>query len=232
MSDRNRLFDLPPPLLAGFALRPLPAPLLSPFLDLAMTAMRRRHPEVFERLEALGEVAFLIDPVDLPFAFLLRLNGHAPRLRPVGEGEDPGPTAAAIRGPLRVLIDLLQGRLDGDAAFFSRDLAVEGDTEAIVTLRNAVDNGEIDVIEDLLSLLGPFDRPARRALDAAGTLFARAAQDIDAVRAAIVEPVTRRADMQAAELRRLEETVADLRRKLAKTARPARRMQPDRVDAS
>jgi len=204
MSDPENPPPRPPPLspvlLAGFALRPLPPVLLGPLLGLAMAAMRRRHPDVFERLEALGMVQFLIDPVDLPFGFLLRLGGPSPRLLAVRDGDDLGQPTATIRGPLLVLIDLLEGRLDGDAAFFSRDLVFEGDTEALLTLRNAVDSGEIDVVEDLLSLLRPFDGPVRHAIGVAGAVFARAVQDLDTVRAAVVDPA-RRADLQAADRR-------------------------------
>jgi len=65
-----------------------------------------------------------------------------------------------------MLIDLLEGRLDGDALFFSRELTVEGDTEAVLLLRNAVDSDEVDLFEDLLSVLGPLAGPLRFAADA------------------------------------------------------------------
>ena len=127
---------------------------------------------------------------------------------------------ATIRGPLLVLIDLLEGRLDGDAAFFSRDLAFEGDTEAVVVLRNAVDSGEIDLTADLLSVLGPLTAPAHHALNTAGALFARAAEDLDTLRAALLGPVARDAEIRAAEMRALADDVAELRRAVRRR-RPA-----------
>jgi predicted lipid carrier protein YhbT len=42
-------------------------------------------------------------------------------------------------------MQLLEGKLDGDALFFSRDLVVDGDTEAVVMLRNIIDGAE-DII--------------------------------------------------------------------------------------
>ncbi len=75
---------MPPPLspvlLAGLALGPLPPALLRPVLHLAMTVMRRRHPDVIERLDMLDGAEILIDPVDLPFRFLLRLTPPSPSL--------------------------------------------------------------------------------------------------------------------------------------------------------
>jgi predicted lipid carrier protein YhbT len=214
------LLPLSPVLLAGFALRPLPLAPLRPLLDLAMAVMRKRHPDVFERLDDLEDARFLIDPVDLPFRFALRLGPPAPRLSAVGEADDVESPTAVLRGPLVVLIRLLEGRMDGDAAFFSRDLVIEGDMEAVLTLRNAVDSGGIDLAEDLLSLFGPLNGPARRALGIAEALFARAGRDLETVRAAFVAPVAGRCDTQTARLRELEDDLADLRTRMPR-ANPA-----------
>jgi predicted lipid carrier protein YhbT len=207
--------------LAGLALGPLPPALLRPVLHLAMTVMRRRHPDVIERLEILDGAEIVIDPVDLPFGFVLRLTAPSPSLVALAKDDcaELAPTAT-IRGPLLVLIDLLEGRLDGDAAFFSRDLAFEGDTEAVVVLRNAVDSGEIDLTADLLSVLGPLAAPARHALDTAGALFARAARDLDTLSAALLGPATRAAEFRAAEMRALSDDVAELRRTVRRRGPP------------
>jgi predicted lipid carrier protein YhbT len=182
----------PPPvspvLFADLALRPLPPVLLRPFLHAAMTVMRHRHPDVFARLQILEGSAILIDPVDLPLRFLLSLEPPSPSLRALGRNDDSGLPTATIRGPLLVLIDLLEGRLDGDAAFFSRDLWFEGDTEAVLVLRNAIDSGEIDLKADLVSVMGPLAAPARHAVDAAGALLSRAARDLDTLRAVVLGP--------------------------------------------
>lgn len=186
----------PPPvspvLFVDLALRPLPPVLLGPFLHAAMTVMRHRHPDVFARLQSLEGTSILIDPVDLPLRFLLRLEPPSPTLRALGRNDDSGLPTATIRGPLLVLIDLLEGRLDGDAAFFSRDLWFEGDTEAVLVLRNAIDSGEIDLKADLVSVMGPLAAPARHAVDAAGALLIRAARDLDTLRTVVLGPSIRR----------------------------------------
>lgn len=214
---------LSPVLLAGFVLRPFPL-LPRPLLSLAMSAMRRRHPEVFGRLNSLGEAVFLIDPVDLPFSFLLRPGALPPVLKAVAEGADVGRPTATVRGPLLSLIDLLEGRMDGDALFFSRDLVVEGDVEAVLTLRNAVDSGEIKVLEDLLPPLGPLDRPIRQGFAALGAVFKRAARDLETLRAAFVGPVARSCERQAAILSEVEEKVANLESELRRKTRAGHRL--------
>lgn len=213
MSERpHRAPPLSPVLFAGFALRPIPTALLQPFLGRAMGVMHRRHRDVFGRLESLRDTVFLIEPVDLPFRFLLRPAAPRPVLRIVAEGKDVGNPSAIIRGPLLTLIDLMEGRLDGDAMFFTRDLVIEGDTEAVLTLRNAVDSGEINLLEDMLASLGPFRPLVRRGLGVAGALFARAGHDLETLHAAVVAPIARRCELLAAEVRRLEQQVTELRR--------------------
>ena len=208
-----------PVLLAGFAVRPFPLALLQPPLNAAMAAIARRHPTMFERLQDLDDPRFLIDPVDLPFFFVLRPNPSGPSLRAVRFSPDESEVTALIRGPLLTLIDLLNGRIDGDAMFFSRDLEIEGDTEAVVALRNAVDGAEIDLLGDLLSPLGPLAGPARRVAGLAGAVFSRASRDLEELRAAFIAPAMRRAEAQDSLSNDLEGKVKDFShpRRRAKT---------------
>ncbi len=199
---------LSPILLAGMILRPLPAAMLRPWTQFAMAVMRRRHAVVFNRLVDLGDTVFLIDPVDLPFVFRLRLGGSAPSLIPMKRQEPIGPApAVAIRGPLLVLIELLEGRGDADALFFSRNVVVEGDMEAAVALRNALEQDDINILRDLLAVAGPFAKLGERAATAAIRLYERAADDLETARSAALGPVAARCDQQAAKLRAVEEAL-------------------------
>lgn len=202
---------LSPVLLLGFVLRPAPKAPLRLAASLAMAAMARRHRAVFERLDGLENPDFLIEPADLPVRFLLSVALPSPRLTVLAEDEAPDlEPAATIRGPMPMLIDLLEGRIDGDALFFSRALAVEGDTAAVVALRNAVDGAEISLVEDVLAPLGPLGAPARALVRAGGSLYRRAERDLETLRAALVAPVVRRCDAQESRLRDLDETVTRL----------------------
>ncbi len=169
---------------------PIPLAPLGPALDLALSVMRRRHPAVFERLAELDDPLFLIDPVDLRMIFLLRPAGPAPSLIALRDETHLAPqtkATATIRGPLARLIDLLEGRIDGDALFFNRELVIEGDTEAVLLMRNAIDSDEVDLLEDILSVLGPLARPARRMADDGLGLISRFAHDLASMRAAFDE---------------------------------------------
>ena len=50
---------------------------------------------------------------------------------------------------------MAEGRLDGAALFFSRTLSIEGDMEATLALRNALDDARLDFGTLLLGCLGP-----------------------------------------------------------------------------
>ncbi|MCP4330523.1 MAG: lipid carrier protein [Alphaproteobacteria bacterium] len=205
------------------ALRPLPPVLLQPLLNVATTTVSHCHPGLFDRLAALPDSTFLIDPVDLPIGFLLRPSPPPSLVALAKDIQTEAPTAT-IRGPLLTLIQLLEGKLDGDALFFSRDLVVEGDTEAVVTLRNAIDGAGIDLKDDLLSVLGPLAPPIGSLVDRWVAAFTRTERNLEIVRRAILAPVAGRCEAQAAELRDLREQVAELVRQRAH--RSVRRSRP------
>jgi predicted lipid carrier protein YhbT len=61
---------------------------------------------------------------------------------------------------------MIDGALDGDALFFSRDLRVSGDTEAVVALRNALDDFEGSALDSVVRSFGLLSAPAALALSA------------------------------------------------------------------
>ncbi len=203
---------LSPVLLFGLLARPLPLAPLQPVLAHAMARVIRRHPDVFERLRDMGSPTFLIDPIDLPFCFVLVADVTAPTLRAVRDREQAGDVSATIRGPLRILIAMLEGKLDGDAEFFSRAMTVEGDTSAVVALRNAVDGSEIDLLDEILDHLGPLAGLSARAGHIANRIYMRLENDLECVRRAANGPLERRNDIQAAKIGRLEERLEKLSR--------------------
>ncbi|MBY6262622.1 hypothetical protein EI613_11970 [Azospirillum sp. 412522] len=129
-----------------------------------------RHPRAFEALREMADARVLIEPVDAPVALLMRvgpdLSLHAvPRgANGVGGGAvgglgEAGVADAVVRGPYARLLDLLEGRIDGDALFFRRELTISGDTALILALRNTLDGEEeMDLVADAASIAGPLAR--------------------------------------------------------------------------
>ncbi len=109
----------------------------------------RQQPRLFRRLGQYGAARFVIDPTDLPLAILLEPREGDPKVS-VQRAPEGG---ARIAGPLAALLGLVHGAYDSDARFFSRDLVIEGDTEAVLALRAAVKAGAHAVILADLGLL-------------------------------------------------------------------------------
>ncbi len=145
-----------------FALRPVPLSAVRFAAARIVDGVVRRHPALLSRIGPYAATRFLIDPSDLPFLFQLKLGPGRPRIDVRSRGTSVE-WDARITGPLAALIGMLHGAVDGDALFFSRDLQIEGDTEAIVALRNAVDDAEIDLVKEAAAILGPFGSLAERS---------------------------------------------------------------------
>jgi predicted lipid carrier protein YhbT len=135
----------------------LPLPLVERLARAAFHQVLARHPALLERLDGHINKRFGFLATDLDIAFVI---SPASRSLLVMRGRDLPRTGlrapqATVSGPLRVLLSLLEGSADGDAEFFVRALAVSGDMEAVLALRNALDDADIDLPNDLGALAGP-----------------------------------------------------------------------------
>lgn len=130
---------------------------LQPILGRVVRRIAARHPEIFARIAPYQTADFVILARELPFALHLRPDPEAPLFRAVPRGSLPRHDAR-IEGPFLLLLSLVDGEDDGDAAFFSRDLVISGNTEAVVSLRNALDDVEGSIAQETADLFGPAGR--------------------------------------------------------------------------
>lgn len=155
--------------LPSFITRPASVLPLLPLEVLARRLMSNAmaaRPTFAARLGEHSNRTFAIDPVDCPFVFLMKPGQGGVELQVVRQAE-PGDYDARIAATLVVLLGMIDGTYDGDALFFSRDLSIEGDTEATLALRNAIENAELDpstVLGLPKSLQGPVNRASRMVL--------------------------------------------------------------------
>jgi len=136
--------------LTGFMQIPValvPLPLMEAIANLAYQRVLSRHPTLFERLDEFSGRSFGFVPTDLPVAFVAKpQDGRiVVRRKPMRDTVD-----VRVEAPFGVLLQLLQGDADGDALFFSRDIRVEGEMEALLALRNSLDDASVDLVGDLL----------------------------------------------------------------------------------
>lgn len=128
-------------------------------------SMVSRHPRMLSRLGPEAGKLLLLDTTDLPALILLRadplaLSLHSRRTVPLSD--------AQISGSLAAFLAMLHGESDGDALFFSGELAISGDTSAVLALRNALDDAEIDLAAEFSALTRLPEGPGRRMAEHLG----------------------------------------------------------------
>lgn len=141
-------------------LPPLPLFPIQPLLDHIVATVAERRPELFARLGDNCKKRFLIDPNNLPFFLLLTPDPKWPQLRAFNRGREVG-YDVCISASFRTLLNMIDSQTDSDALFFNRDLAINGDTEAIVALRNALDDMDTTLANDIAISFGPLSGAVR-----------------------------------------------------------------------
>lgn len=149
------------PGIVAWAMRPLPLLPLQFALRHILAGILERHPDLVSRLDGLERRRIAVDPADLPFVIILEPHDGTISLRVVRRAGTEH-VHARICGPLFVLMGLVDGTYDGDALFFSRDLTIEGDIEAVLALRNAIDDAAIDILSEVAETCGLYGVPVDR----------------------------------------------------------------------
>lgn len=117
------------------------------------------HPDFFDRLDEYAQKSFVVVPTDLDWVAALTFHNNKVQVR-LSRSLDTFPNRdVTITAPFLCMLSLMDGEQDGDALFFSRDLTIEGDTEAVLALRNALDDAEIDFVAEAAKIAGPLSAP-------------------------------------------------------------------------
>ena len=130
---------------------------LQPILKRIVRRIGAENPDMFNRLGPHTRARFLIDPTNLPFTLLLQPNPDNLSMTAHFRASPPV-CDARISGKFLDLLQLLDGDIDGDALFFARDLIITGNTEAVVCLRNALDDVDGSIAQMVADMFGPLGR--------------------------------------------------------------------------
>lgn len=153
--------NIPTPLQT--LLRSLPPWALQSGAQATFDRVVKHHRGLFGRLGAHAAKCFVFAPTDVPFEFAVHpADGRVRVARPGRILRSD----VRISAPLFLLLALAEGRVDGDAEFFGRQLSIDGDMEAVLALRNALEDCRIDFTEDMAPSSGPLRQPVRLALRA------------------------------------------------------------------
>lgn len=158
------------PSIVTWAMRPLPLFPLELALRRLLAGILARHPDLVGRLSGIEGRRVAVQPDDMPFVIVLEPRGGTISLT-LARPDADAPVQARIRGPLLALIALVDGELDGDALFFSRDLVVEGDIEAVLALRNAIDDADVDLAGEAAATCAAYVPPLGGVRQALETVF-------------------------------------------------------------
>ncbi len=140
-----------------------PTFVLNPILKRIVRKIAVQNPDMFNRLGPYKTSNFVIDPTNFPFVLVLRPDPDDLLLVACNRNSLPA-HEARIAGEFLNLLRLVDCDLDGDALFFSRDLEVTGNTEAVVCLRNALDDVDGSIAESVAEMFGPPGKVALSAL--------------------------------------------------------------------
>ncbi|MFD2648087.1 SCP2 domain-containing protein [Devosia albogilva] len=140
----------------------LPVPVVQRIVSQVFHQVLRQHPDLFDRLGTEANKRFCFAPTDLDLVFFIHPASKS--FRTFRKAKVPR-SDATVAGPMLTLLALLEGRIDGDAVFFSRSLTVTGDMEAMLALRNALDDCSFDLPSDLAGMAGPLAGPFKRAAE-------------------------------------------------------------------
>lgn len=182
--------------------RSLPAGPRDALLTRIGRSLAERHPAVLQRLAPYGGCLVVIAIEDAGIDLALTLG--TPICLGVATAAQQRRADAVIRGAWPALLALLEGRADGDALFFSRDIAIEGAADLVLAIRNAIDGVGIDLLRDLVAACGPLSPILRRTAPTVTSAVMRAARLIDAAHRSLLEPALTRCDRLGEELARMQ----------------------------
>ncbi len=132
---------------------------LQPILKRIVRRIGAENPDMFNRLGPHTKARYLIDATNLPFTLLLQPDPENLSLTAHFRTSPPDHDAR-IAGKFLDLMRLLDSDIDGDALFFARDLIITGNTEAVVCLRNALDDVDGSIAQMVADMFGPLARAA------------------------------------------------------------------------
>jgi len=204
-----------PLLMAGLMIKPLPRAPLNRWLQYTIDHIQKNHPAILARLEQIASTVFLIRPTDFPHDFRLTIQKN--HMSCQIEDEFMAPADVTICGPLLSLMAMMDGKLDGDALFFSRDLTIEGDTAALLTLRNAVDSDDIDLRAEIIASFGLLAGPAKAVLNVGERLYQNLSRNMGLIGQAITLPLSKRCEGLEYDNQNLRNRLDHLDKMLTKT---------------
>ena len=215
MSKEQIIPDLNSALFLGLALSFVPSKVLKYSAQKITKNLNMQHPNLRERLSDADGKSFALVLADMPLNALLNIENGIISCQLLDKQTEPV-ADVIIHGTSEALLDLLEGRCDGDALFFSRALHIEGDTEALLVLRNALDNEQIILRDVIYSLFGVLSGAISKVALPVEKLGGKFARDMNWLYHSAISPLVRKQTQLAENQQHLERRFEQMERVFAK----------------
>ncbi len=210
---KNSVFS--PFFVLGKLIKPLPKLPIELLMQHVATTLEINHPNVMRRLESLSGKEFLICPLDFPYKIMLRLNHKSLKIKLVDYTCQVADVT--IIGSFDVLLQMLDGKTDGDGLFFDRSIMVKGDTSALLTLRNAMDSDDINLKDEIIRSFGIFKKPITEFINLTDLIYYKLDHELNDLNRALMEPLMLRVKSVEAENSELKEKLSMIEKSLSKS---------------
>ncbi len=117
---------------ASIPLKALPLWMEAIGVGVLISTIVDNHPGFRERLAELDGKVFRFEAADIKKSFYLHISGNSIKVLP----HFAAPPDVVMRGDVRVLTEVLLGKVDPDTVFFSRRLEINGDTASAIHFKN------------------------------------------------------------------------------------------------
>jgi len=134
--------------IAIFFLKFVPAFIIKIVVKRGVYSIKKKHPDVMERLSTTYGKTVYAFFTDLNYGVLTKISENKTIVEKYKAREIKADLL--LKGNFFDLISIIEGKMDGDALFFSRKIEVEGDTEMLITIRNAFDSADIKLFKEFI----------------------------------------------------------------------------------
>lgn len=191
----------------------LPSPpirLCNPLFQSLFQRFIQKHPTIFDRLENYDGQAINLDFLDQSFLIHLKFCGKNTKAHLFPDGQTPPKADATIYATTEVFISLLNGSQDGDMLFFNRHLTFIGKTELVVALRNCLDNENLCLEDELISLIPMSKNWTRSMLKSLSKSFLKATEVLETFQTGLTHETHNRQKLHQREITAHEELLKKL----------------------
>ncbi len=187
-------------------------PLIQQSINNLTKSFLKLHPNVIQRMSEFTPAIIILNPIDLPFSFLVEFTKYNLSILIVDDDKYLGHDITKISASLTFFLNMLEGERDGDALFFSRQLTVEGDTTIIVALRNILESENININYDINAQFPVFANVIYFIKNVINYLMNSADQNLDKIKNSIIYEVRSDINLQKAKTKNMESEIKMLKK--------------------